>query len=122
MPPGEDFVPCDAPAWPASMTRVLPLREWDYADVWAVLRGAGWDTCSLYADGYTSLGRREATQRNPHLRREDGSYAPAWELEDGAQERAGRIAHDKRKADSKNGSRRPEGAPEGTVEWFFSSS
>ena len=54
------------------MTRVLPLLDWEYADVWAVLRGAGWDVCPLYAEGYTSLGHREVTEHNPHLKRRDG--------------------------------------------------
>lgn len=52
--------------------------------------GRTWD--HLLPQGYTSLGSVNDTRRNEHLRRADGTYAPAWELADGAWERDGRRA------------------------------
>ncbi|GAA97164.1 uncharacterized protein L969DRAFT_91987 [Mixia osmundae IAM 14324] len=81
------------PDWPQYM-RVHPILDWSYADVWACLRstelgpsGIGW--CSLYDQGYTSLGSTHNTFPNPCLKAGEG-YRPAWELQDESQERAGR--------------------------------
>lgn len=109
--------PCD-PGWPDIM-RVHPILDWDYSDIWAFLRcsalgcpadltrepdgaprrgvaGGGADGvpyCSLYDEGYTSLGSTYNTQRNPRLKVPDTSvYRPAYELKSAADERAGRIA------------------------------
>jgi 3'-phosphoadenosine 5'-phosphosulfate sulfotransferase (PAPS reductase)/FAD synthetase len=41
--------------------------------------------CSLYEEGYTSLGGVHNTAKNEALRRTDGTYAPAHELSDGNQ-------------------------------------
>ena len=43
--------------------------------------------CSLYDEGYTSLGGVHNTTKNASLRRADGSYAPAHTLVDGNQVR-----------------------------------
>jgi FAD synthetase len=76
--------------WPPAM-RVCPVLEWPYAPVWALLRGAGLPYCSLYDVGYTSLGSPGDCEPNPSLARGDGTFAPAWELEDETQERQGRT-------------------------------
>jgi len=75
--------------WPAFM-RINPIIEWSYGHVWTFLRGFGLPYCALYNDGYTSLGSVASTFRNPALRRPDGSYAAAYQLVDGEQERDGR--------------------------------
>lgn len=100
--------PCD-PGWPPIM-RVHPILDWDYADVWAFLRcpvlgtpaaalpqfvgGGGTDGvpyCSLYDAGYTSLGSTHNTHPNPYLQVQGTTtYRPAYCLEDGSSERAGR--------------------------------
>lgn len=80
--------------WPAVM-RVSPLLDWRYADVWTFLRGLHLPYCSLYDQGYTSLGHPNNTHKNPTLRTvaEDGTetYGPAWQLQDGSTERDGRC-------------------------------
>lgn len=49
--------------------------------------------CSLYDQGYTSLGTCRDTIPNPVLRKADGSgYHPAYLLSDWTLERAGRVA------------------------------
>ena len=45
---------------------------------------------SPFLHRYTSLGTIHDTIPNPLLKREDGTYMPAWELKDTSQERAGR--------------------------------
>lgn len=41
---------------------------------------------------YTSLGQVSDTLPNPHLKQKDGSYNPAYMLENGSYERAGRAS------------------------------
>ena len=86
----EDFAPSSD--WMPPFMRVNPILHWDYSDVWAFLRGYELPYCTLYADGYTSLGKMSLTRRNPALLRPDGNYGPAWELVDGALERDGRVS------------------------------
>ncbi|KAI3618383.1 hypothetical protein CBS9595_002746 [Malassezia furfur] len=98
------------PGWP-QILRVHPILDWDYATVWSFLRcpvlgtpGARYPSyvggggahgvpyCSLYDQGYTSLGSTYNTRPNPRLRVEgaEAVYRPAFELRDAALERAGR--------------------------------
>ena len=87
--PGQaEFCP-SSPGWPPFL-RVNPVLEWGYGDVWAFLGAAAAAYCPLYDRGFTSLGSTGSTSPNAALLRLDGSYAPARELADGREERAGR--------------------------------
>lgn len=79
------------PGWPQYM-RICPILEWQYSDVWLVLRHYGIPYCSLYDEGYTSVGSIHNTQPNPALKGNlPGQYRPAYMLSDGSLERAGRV-------------------------------
>jgi len=94
----QDFAP-SSECMPPFM-RVNPILTWSYSDVWDFLREYGLPYCSLYDDGYTSLGKMGDTQRNPALLRADGSYGCAWSLTDGKLERAGRAGVSKKAVSS----------------------
>jgi len=47
--------------------------------------------CTLYDQGYTSLGKADDTFPNPALARSGGGYYPAYMLADWTLERAGRL-------------------------------
>lgn len=81
--------------WPPFM-RVNPVLDWTYHDVWCFLRSARASYCSLYDDGYTSLGGVHNTLPNSALKRGDGTFAPAHALADGRLERAGRATKARR--------------------------
>ena len=78
------------PGWPEYM-RINPILNWDYSDVWSVLRGCKIPYLCLYDDGYTSIGSTHNTKPNPALKQDDGSYKPAYMLEDATKERDGRV-------------------------------
>ena len=61
----EPFSPT-SPGWPPLM-RVSPALALSYGDVWALLRGARLPFCALYAEGFSSLGARHDSARNPAL-------------------------------------------------------
>ncbi len=82
------FTPTDS-SWPRFM-RICPILDWTYEDVWEYMRMLDLPYCSLYDHGFTSLGSQENTQPNPTLLQNDGTYLPAFLLEDETQERAGR--------------------------------
>ena len=84
------FSPTD-PDWSHYM-RVNPILDWHHADVWSMIRECSIPYCCLYDEGYTSLGSTHNTTPNPALKYDDGSnkYKPAYMLEDGHLERAGR--------------------------------
>ena len=70
--------------------RVNPLLDWTCANVWEYLLKNEVPFCSLYNNGYTSIGNLNNTVPNPHLRINDDEYRPAYELLDDKLERAGR--------------------------------
>ena len=85
------FSPTDG-NWPKVM-RVNPILHWEYAQVWTFLRGLTLPYPIYYDQGYTSLGGINNTSPNPNLATDDKSgmkFKPAYELEDGSLERAGR--------------------------------
>eukprot|EP00211_Chloroparvula_japonica_P014588 CAMPEP_0119119028 /NCGR_PEP_ID=MMETSP1310-20130426/699_1 /TAXON_ID=464262 /ORGANISM="Genus nov. species nov., Strain RCC2339" /LENGTH=240 /DNA_ID=CAMNT_0007108439 /DNA_START=43 /DNA_END=765 /DNA_ORIENTATION=- len=75
--------------WPR-VVRVNPILTWTYADVWCFLRFFQLPYCVLYDNGYTSIGSKGNTERNEDLKQCDGSYLPAYMLQDGSRERHGR--------------------------------
>jgi FAD synthetase len=86
--------------------RVNPVLEWTYGHIWHFLRLFHLPYCSLYDQGYTSLGTTKDTLPCPalavngeHDNSGSGSlpkYWPAYMLRDWDQERAGRIKKDKK--------------------------
>ena len=100
------FAPTDG-NWPRFM-RVHPVLDWGLREIWCFLRhpamrgsdaGAGPSLreltyCAMYDEGYTSLGGRGDTVRNPLLRVEEADgqvrYRPAWMMVEDDEERAGR--------------------------------
>ena len=74
--------------WPA-FVRVAPILTWQYSSIWYFLRTYKCSYCSLYDSGYTSIGHKKNTQKNPYLRK-DNEYQPAYELRNALHERAGR--------------------------------
>jgi len=76
--------------WMPAFMRVNPILDWSYGDVWSFLRTFDLPYCSLYDEGYTSLGSVASTRRNPALL-VGSSYEPAHLLADWSLERAGRV-------------------------------
>ena len=64
--------------WP-EFTRIFPILDWCYSDVWKFLRQNKLAYCSLYDEGYTSLGEKHNTQKNPYLKK--GGVEPESEIE-----------------------------------------
>lgn len=97
--------------WP-KMMRIHPILFWNYYNIWDYIHAADLPYCTLYKQGYTSIGKTINTFPNPYLKCEYVSnqeysslesstnshscdkcikgYRPAWELKDGHLERAGR--------------------------------
>lgn len=88
-----------------SFMRVNPILEWTYGNVWHFLRQFKLPYCSLYDEGYTSLGNVNDTFPCPSLKKialienddSSSSYWPAYMLKDWSQERAGRAKKEKKK-------------------------
>lgn len=89
----EQFSP-SSPGWPPFM-RVNPILDWSYRDVWAFLLTCKVQYCSLYDQGYTSIGSIYDTVPNGLLCINNSSseekFRPAYLLSDGRLERAGRV-------------------------------
>jgi FAD synthetase len=83
--------------WP-DFVRVHPVIDWRLEEVWTFLRApelGALEYCSMYDEGYTSLGGVGDTVRNPKLRYADEEsgvvrYGPAYELVVDGEERLGR--------------------------------
>ncbi|OIV92369.1 hypothetical protein TanjilG_09967 [Lupinus angustifolius] len=87
----EQFSP-SSPGWPPFM-RVNPILDWSYRDIWAFLLTCKVKYCSLYDQGYTSIGSIYDTVPNSLLSISNSSntFKPAYLLADGRLERAGRV-------------------------------
>ncbi|THU44321.1 hypothetical protein C4D60_Mb02t06190 [Musa balbisiana] len=90
----EQFSPSSI-GWPPFM-RVNPILDWSYRDVWAFILTCKVKYCSLYDQGYTSIGSIYDTVPNALLSIVDSSstteiFKPAYMLSDGRSERAGRT-------------------------------
>ncbi|KAK1400191.1 Phosphoadenosine phosphosulfate (PAPS) reductase family protein [Heracleum sosnowskyi] len=101
----EQFSP-SSPGWPPFM-RVNPILDWSYRDVWAFLLTCKVQYCSLYDQGYTSIGSIHDTVPNDLLcihNPKDGrrSFKPAYLLPDGRLERAGRARKSSAPASAKS--------------------
>ncbi|KAG4302571.1 hypothetical protein PCANB_001129 [Pneumocystis canis] len=82
------FNPTDL-GWP-SCIRVYPIIDWRYSLIWKFLRGLNVKYCSLYDEGYTSIGCIQDTFPNPELQIDQNKFKPAYELIDEHKERLGR--------------------------------
>lgn len=87
----QSFAPTDSD-WP-QLIRVNPILYWSYSQVWTFLLKHNIPYCSLYDQGYTSIGCKNTTTRNPLLKdpNNPSSYLPAYTLLDKSAEREGRI-------------------------------
>ena len=85
----EAFAPTDGD-WP-SYTRVNPILDWSYSEVWYFIRVLKLPYCSLYDRGYTSVDNTLNTVPNQDLCRADGTFMPAYWLEDQDAERKSRC-------------------------------
>ncbi|RWR72256.1 FAD synthase-like protein [Cinnamomum micranthum f. kanehirae] len=90
----EQFSPSST-GWPPFM-RVNPILDWSYRDVWAFLLTCKVKYCSLYDEGYTSIGSIHDTVPNAllcinDLSKSKENFKPAYLLQDGRLERAGRA-------------------------------
>lgn len=91
----DHFTP-SSEGWPA-FTRVMPILDWTYSDVWKFLLSNSLCYCALYDEGYTSLGEMHNTVKNPYLKREGNgitelsSHLPAYMLQNDDYERCSRI-------------------------------
>lgn len=75
--------------WPP-LWRCAPVFEWETADIWGYTRSRALPNCLLYEQGYSSLGSRSSTKRDPALVRKGGAAVaarkgvPAWRGEGGS--------------------------------------
>jgi len=88
-----DKISSSSNGWP-KFARLNPLLDWTYEQVWHFLLQYQLPYCSLYAEGYTSLGSTTNTHKNPFLLKAgtNDQYEPAWLLKDATKERHGRAA------------------------------
>ena len=72
--------------------RVNPILDWSYENIWKFILDFEIPYCSLYNEGYTHLGNKDNTVKNPFLKREGDQYAPAFEA-DGTTENYSRKSY-----------------------------
>ena len=79
--------------WP-DFYRVFPILDWEYSDIWKFLKTFNLPYSKLYDQGYTSLGEKHNTIKNPHLKQQVDdvvTYMPAYKLKNGDYERDSRA-------------------------------
>ena len=77
-----------SPGWP-NFLRLNPCLDWKYNDIWDFLRLFNVPYCTLYDQGYTSVGGKSNTVRNEELKIDENSYKPAYMLVNEKAERDG---------------------------------
>ena len=77
-----------SPGWP-NFLRLNPCLDWKYNDIWDFLRLFNAPYCTLYDQGYTSVGGKSNTVRNEELKIDENSYKPAYMLVNEKTERDG---------------------------------
>ncbi|KAJ4379041.1 3'-phosphoadenosine 5'-phosphosulfate sulfotransferase [Neurospora sp. IMI 360204] len=84
------FTPTDK-GWPQFM-RINPVLDWHYVEIWTFIRQLDIPFCSLYSQGFSSLGGTKDTRPNPALAldAEGNKFRPAYELTRDDEERLGR--------------------------------
>ncbi|CAF0773994.1 unnamed protein product [Brachionus calyciflorus] len=88
-----EFAPTDKD-WPEYL-RVNPILDWSYSEIWYFIRALKLPYCSLYEHGYTSLDSSTNTIPNKALLKSDGTYLPAYYLENEQLERESRLKYAK---------------------------
>eukprot|EP00934_Nitzschia_sp_Nitz4_P008512 Nitzschia sp. Nitz4//scaffold274_size25273//10710//12764//NITZ4_008328-RA/size25273-processed-gene-0.8-mRNA-1//1//CDS//3329545284//8502//frame0 len=109
----DEFAPSSH--WMPPFMRVNPILSWNYGHVWHFLRLFHLPYCTLYDQGYTSLGTTKNSKPCPALKVLCGKnashlpkYWPAYMLRDWEQERAGRFKpHSKDKTEVSSSSKPP---------------
>jgi 3'-phosphoadenosine 5'-phosphosulfate sulfotransferase (PAPS reductase)/FAD synthetase len=86
-----DYICPSSPGWPV-FTRVFPILDWNYLNVWQYLKSYDLEYCKLYDLGYTSLGEIHNSVKNPFLKIEgtEDEFQPAYILKSDDQERFSR--------------------------------
>ncbi|XP_014248229.1 FAD synthase-like isoform X2 [Cimex lectularius] len=88
-----DYIQKTDQGW-SELTRVSPILDWSYSNIWQFLRTLSIPYCKLYDQGYTSLDGKNNSLKNPKLRYVDETgkecFHPAWKLDDESAERSGR--------------------------------
>lgn len=82
--------------WPQFL-RINPILNWSYSQVWEFIHELQVPYCDLYNQGYSSIGTRRDTIKNPSLLRyKEGRpyYLPAWNLAIPSEERKSRSGED----------------------------
>lgn len=113
---GKQSIFAPSSSYMPSFMRINPILQWTYGNVWHFLRQFKLPYCSLYDEGYTSLGNVNDTFPCPSLKKiawvdsndssssSSSSYWPAYMLKDWSQERAGRAKKEKKKKVDTNSS------------------
>jgi FAD synthetase len=75
--------------WP-SIIRVYHILDWTHEEVWLYHKIYNLEYCSLYDEGYTSLGDKTKTIKNKELLQDDGRYMKAKDVNFDIKERNSR--------------------------------